>query len=130
LGVRVIAAPASGAVSIKLPGGDAFVPLGATTPVPVGATVDARRGSLTFQAAGGATATLAAGIFRIRQARAEGAPTDLVLATAQQPLTTLVVRTASTVGWSDRCSTTRRLGFRCPCRPPRRPDRARDDRCW
>jgi hypothetical protein len=81
VGVRVIAAPASGVVSIKLPGGDAFVPLGVTTPVPIGATVDARRGSLTFQAAGGATATLAAGIFKIRQARAAGAPTDLVLAT-------------------------------------------------
>jgi hypothetical protein len=56
--------------------------------VPVGSLVDARAGSLTLRSAprkpGGlaAQATVAAGIFRIRQRRARNAPTDFVLASA------------------------------------------------
>jgi hypothetical protein len=67
-GVRVTTSLASGQVLVKLPAG-AFAPLQGTTSLPVGAIVDARQGTLNLVAEGGDTAQLAAGIFKIRQAR-------------------------------------------------------------
>jgi hypothetical protein len=88
-GVRVVAELASGQVLVRLPSSQDFVPLRGAASVPVGAVVDARKGSLEFRSAadGGGrveSATLAAGIFQIRQARAKGlapAPTEFVLVT-------------------------------------------------
>ena len=88
-GVRVTTQPVGGQVLVKVPAGDAFVLLGAETSLPVGTVVDARKGSLVLTAAADASgrtesATLAAGIFRIRQAQARGkrrAPLDFALVT-------------------------------------------------
>lgn len=77
-GVSVTTQSASGTVTVKVPAGQDFVPLGRDASVPVGSLVDARRGSVAFTAAiddrgRTASAELAAGIFAIRQARAHGA---------------------------------------------------------
>jgi hypothetical protein len=88
-GVRGVAQPLSGQVVVRLPSSPDPVPLASAASLPVGAVVDARKGSLTFASAADASggvqsATLAAGIFRIRQSRATGtaaAPTDFVLVT-------------------------------------------------
>jgi hypothetical protein len=77
--VTVVAARQSGSVLVKR--GNAFVPLGDAEAIPVGATVDARKGVVALAAAGDASATIAAGIFRVKQARTLGATTDLVLVT-------------------------------------------------
>jgi hypothetical protein len=88
-GVRGVARPLSGQVLVRLPSNPDFVPLEGAASLPVGAVVDARKGSLTFASAVDArgrvqSATLAAGIFQIKQARATGTaavPTDFVLVT-------------------------------------------------
>jgi hypothetical protein len=79
-GVRVVTAPASGTVTVKLPGDQGFTPLTATAALPVGAVVDARAGSLVLRTTSG-TATVSAGIFTIRQAAQRNATASLVLRT-------------------------------------------------
>jgi hypothetical protein len=79
-GVRVVTAPAGGTVTVKLPGDAGFTPLTAAAALPVGSVVDARNGSLTVQTTSG-TATVAAGIFTIRQAAQRNATASLVLQT-------------------------------------------------
>ena len=87
--MRVLAEIRSGQVLVRLPSRQDFVPLQGAASLPVGSVVDARKGSLTFRAAADgrgriATARVAAGIFRIRQARARAkkkAPPDFVLTT-------------------------------------------------
>jgi streptogramin lyase len=102
-GVRVQARVLSGRVFVKLPpgarssaldtgwhafGAASFTPLPASASLPVGTVVDARKGVLAMTAATTAqgklaAATLRAGIFRIKQRRANGRvkrPLDLVLA--------------------------------------------------
>jgi hypothetical protein len=83
-GQAVNARVESGQVLIQR--GSTFVPLTGAETVPVGAVIDATNGSVVVTAAQGGsrrgTATLAAGIFTIRQARARGnraTPTDVVL---------------------------------------------------
>jgi hypothetical protein len=89
-GKRVQAAATSGDLLVKLPGASGFVSLKGTASLAVGSVVDARQGELTIASAtnaagtGTANATLAAGIFKIRQRQAAGsatAATDLVLQT-------------------------------------------------
>jgi hypothetical protein len=88
-GVRAVARAVAGTVTVTLPGTTAAVPLAGVASLPVGTVVDARAGSLTLRSAltrSGRvqSATVAAGIFRIKQRRAKGnaaVPTDLVLAT-------------------------------------------------
>jgi hypothetical protein len=79
-GVRVVTAPASGTVTVKLPGDQGFTPLTAAAALPVGSVVDARAGSLTLRTTSG-TATVSAGIFSIRQAAQRNATASLVLQT-------------------------------------------------
>jgi hypothetical protein len=84
-GRTVLAAPGSGVVLVKVPG-RGFVELGQLAAVPVGATIDARKGSVAFTSATEtagqtATATIEAGIFRVKQLRAQAGQTDLVLVT-------------------------------------------------
>jgi hypothetical protein len=93
----------SGEVYVRLPGARlqqaapaaGFVPLKGVATVPIGTEVDARRGSLDLTTAAGSSATgsphlqtarLAAGIFKVKQARrarrrARAATTDLLLET-------------------------------------------------
>jgi hypothetical protein len=78
--VRVVTAPASGTVTVKLPGDQGFTPLTAAAALPVGSVVDARAGSLTLRTTSG-TATVSAGIFSIRQAAQRNATASLVLQT-------------------------------------------------
>src|SRR5439155_23233448 len=73
-GVRVATTVASGQVLVQTPQG--FVPLGSTAPV--GAVIDARKGSLVVATASGDSATLAAGIFRIKQQGADPTTFELV----------------------------------------------------
>jgi hypothetical protein len=88
-GVRGVARSVTGQVLVRLPSNPGFVPLEGAASLPVGAVVDARKGSLTFASAADASgrvqsATLAAGIFQIKQARATGTaavPTDFLLVT-------------------------------------------------
>ena len=88
-GQRSLARAVSGSVLVKVPTSGSFVPLAGSASLPVGALVDARNGSLAVTSAvtrkgKTATATVSAGIFRIKQARARGTATvatDLVLAT-------------------------------------------------
>ncbi|HEY7374139.1 MAG TPA: FG-GAP-like repeat-containing protein, partial [Polyangia bacterium] len=88
-GVRAVTKLLAGTVQVKLPGASAYVPLAGVASVPVGATVDARGGSLTLTAAVDRagkkqSATIAAGIFRVRQHRAKSkatVTTDLALTT-------------------------------------------------
>ena len=102
-GSSAIVKDVTGTVFVKLPARGAkqaaeFVPLKGVAALPVGTTVDARKGSLVMVAAANSRpvgdrrrrtqqARLAAGIFRIRQARALRAssrrlPADVVLASA------------------------------------------------
>jgi hypothetical protein len=83
-GVSVSTKLAAGTVSVKLPGGQDFVPLAGAASLPVGSVVDARQGVVSFRAAGASatqSATLSAGIFAIRQARVRGATAAFVLQT-------------------------------------------------
>jgi hypothetical protein len=88
-GVRAVAQAESGNVLVKLPDSNAYVPLAGVASLPVGTTVDARRGARTLRSAtsrkgAAGSATVAAGIFRIKQGRAKGTATvatDLVLTT-------------------------------------------------
>jgi hypothetical protein len=52
LGKSVVASVVSGSVSVEPPGGTAFAPLSASTPIPVGSTVDAIHGTVRLTAAG------------------------------------------------------------------------------
>jgi hypothetical protein len=79
-GVRVSAAPVSGDVTVKLPGGAEFLPLDDAASLPLGAVVDARAGALTIRTTSG-SAKVAAGIFTIRQAAGRKATAALVLKT-------------------------------------------------
>ena len=77
-GVRTIVQAESGAVRVKLPDSSAYVPLAGVAALPVGTTVDARRGTIALRSAANrkgtvTSATVAAGIFRIKQQRAERA---------------------------------------------------------
>ena len=62
-------APVSGAVRVKVPGADQFVPLSAPSQVPVGTQIDATRGrvEVTAARAGGITDTsqFYEGVFQI-----------------------------------------------------------------
>lgn len=88
-GVRVTSVRAAGAVSVKLPGRTTFAPLAQAASLPVGTVVDARRGTVSIQAAADAaghvqSAMVSAGIFVIHQSRAragEIAVPELVLRT-------------------------------------------------
>jgi hypothetical protein len=90
-GVNSIVRLLAGDVSVTLPGG-AVVPLQGVASIPVGAVVDARKGRVLLRSASGGRragriqrATVSAGIFKIRQARARrGGPpvaTTLLLQT-------------------------------------------------
>ena len=83
-GINAIARDVHGDVFVKLPGRSSFAPLKGVASLPIGATVDARKGSVALISAANARrasdrrrrtaqARLAAGIFRIRQARARRA---------------------------------------------------------
>jgi hypothetical protein len=81
-GRSVVTRVASGQVLVQAPSGGDFTPVQGAVAVPVGAVVDARKGSLVLESsvAGDVqSATIAAGIFRIRQQR--GGPPELVLLT-------------------------------------------------
>jgi hypothetical protein len=71
LGKTVLVAPASGQLSVRVPGSSKFVPLALGSQLPVGSEVDARRGSLALTAAlpSGATETgyFGAGRFKLAQ---------------------------------------------------------------
>lgn len=79
-GVSVSAAPVSGDVTVKLPGGTEFLPLDDAASLPLGSIVDARAGALTIRTTSG-SAKVAAGIFTIRQAAGRKATAALVLKT-------------------------------------------------
>jgi hypothetical protein len=109
-GANVVATAVRGDVFVKLPGARAgraslfqdsgFVPLKGVAALPVGSVVDARNGSLAIRAAANSRrasdprlkahqARLAAGVFRIRQARnrrkpGRKIPTDFVLASGER----------------------------------------------
>jgi type IV secretory pathway protease TraF len=88
---NVIAAGETGTVLVKLPGARTFVPFDGKAGLPTGTVVDATKGAITLTTAaeigkGAATqsATVAAGLFAIRQQRIPGTravSTDLVLLT-------------------------------------------------
>ncbi len=81
-GANAVVRLLAGAVTVQLPG-RAAVPLAGVASVPVGAVVDARNGRLQLRTASGRRTqafVLAAGIFKIRQARGAAA-TDAVLVT-------------------------------------------------
>ncbi len=89
-GVTTQARAVSGDVTVKLPSGQ-VVPLAGVASIPVGSVVDARAGAIVLESAAKAggvdrgSATIRAGIFRIRQERARKgrtAPTDLELVSA------------------------------------------------
>src|SRR3954452_4065611 len=83
-GVSAVTGAAAGSVGVRRPAGRGMVPLSAAQEVPVGTVVDATKGtvSLVTAAPGGGTASASvrAGIFRIKQRRGRAA--DLVLVTA------------------------------------------------
>jgi hypothetical protein len=105
-GVRATTKLLSGTVTVTLPGAKAPVPLAGVASLPVGATVDARKGSVAVSSAVTKaghvqSATVAAGIFRIKQRRAHGktvVPADLVLATPAGQSRACAVRNAPRKG--------------------------------
>ncbi len=80
-GTTTVAGGVGGTVLVKLPTGTGFVPLTGVATLPIGTTVDARKGRLTLQVAqtGAGSATIAAGIFTIRQAKERNAPAQVAL---------------------------------------------------
>jgi hypothetical protein len=119
-GVRATTALLRGTVTVQLPGAKAPVPLAGVASLPVGTVVDARQGSLAIRAAvtkAGRvqSATVAAGIFRIKQRRAQGAataPTDLVLATPAGQSRACAARSAPRKGVVRRLSVVTKGVFR------------------
>ena len=83
LGERVNVVVRRGTVTVKVPGGDGFVPLSEFASVPVGSLVNTRRGSVTLRSAlasGGTQAgSFHGGLFEVRQPKAAGGLTELVL---------------------------------------------------
>lgn len=84
LGQSMTVQPASGAVTVKLPGKQTFVPLPAGAQVPVGADVDATRGAVQLTSAVDTngrtqTGTFSGGRFVVRQHEGANPTTDLVL---------------------------------------------------
>jgi hypothetical protein len=84
LGESVGAGPASGSISVKVPGGSGFAPLAANASVPVGSTIDARRGSARLVTAVGdsgvtQSATFRGAIFKVTQPSGAGGITDIAL---------------------------------------------------
>jgi hypothetical protein len=83
LGERVNVVVRRGTVTVKVPGGDGFVPLSEFASVPVGSLVNTRRGSVTLRSAlasGGTQAGIfRGGLFEVRQPKAAGGLTELVL---------------------------------------------------
>lgn len=83
LGKNVNVAPASGTVTLRVPGTAGAVPLDGADSIPVGAIVDTRKGvvALTTALPGGATqgAMVQGGLFQIRQAPSGNGMTELVL---------------------------------------------------
>ena len=83
LGRTVTAAPASGTVLARRPGGTAFEPLGDAASLPVGSVIDARHGALDLSSAlaGGAlqSGRFWGARFQVRQARRGNGRTDLFL---------------------------------------------------
>jgi hypothetical protein len=73
----------SGAVRVKLPGSDRFVPVGRVEAVPMGARIDAREGSVTLATAlpDGKTqeATFGRGLFEVRQPESARGTVDVLL---------------------------------------------------
>jgi len=82
LGVRVNVAVRRGTVTVKVPGGDDFVPLSEFASVPVGSLLNTRRGSVTLRSARASGGTQAGifheGLFEVRQDAMTGM-TELVL---------------------------------------------------
>ena len=83
LGSSVVAGVSAGAVRVKAPGADGFATLVGDAPVPVGSVVDARKGRVQLVTAVGSSATQSGtfhgSVFQVRQPRAEGGMTELVL---------------------------------------------------
>jgi hypothetical protein len=83
LGRRVVVAPVSGTVKVRLPGASRFAVLSAGDAVPSGATVDTRAGTVELVTAlpGGKTqaAQFHGGVFRVRQSAAGDGTTDIDL---------------------------------------------------
>jgi hypothetical protein len=71
LGERVNVAVRRGTITVKVPGGDGFVPLSEFASVPVGSVLNARRGSLKLRSARASGGTQAGifhgGLFEVRQ---------------------------------------------------------------
>jgi hypothetical protein len=119
-GVRAVARQLTGTVTVTLPGAKAAVPLAGVAALPVGTTVDARQGSLAIRSAVTRSgrvqsATVAAGIFTIRQKRAKGratAPADLVLATPAGQSRACAARSAPRKGVVRRLSVVTKGVFR------------------
>jgi hypothetical protein len=82
LGERVNVTVRRGTVTVKVPGGDGFVPLSEFASIPVGSLLNARRGSLKLRSARTSGGTQAGifhgGLFEVRQAIPTGM-TELVL---------------------------------------------------
>jgi hypothetical protein len=78
-GVRVNAIPKSGTVKVKLPGTKRYVDLDKLTSIPVGSTVDARKGKVTIEAAGGSKADFFDGQFKLSQSKGKKPLTTLTL---------------------------------------------------
>jgi hypothetical protein len=84
LGETVGAGPASGAISVRVPGSPGFVPLAGGAAIPAGSTVDARHGTVRIVTAVGDSGATQSASFRgakfkvIQRKRARGL-TDIVL---------------------------------------------------
>jgi hypothetical protein len=82
LGERVNVAVRTGTVTLKVPGGDDFVPLSEFASVPVGSLVNTRRGSVRLRSARASGGTQAGifhgGLFEVRQSATAGM-TELAL---------------------------------------------------
>jgi hypothetical protein len=81
-GKAVVAAETAGVVRVKTPGGDGFRSLADSASMPIGTVVDARDGTIALSsetASGTQTGEFRGAIFEVRQSRAGGGMTDLVL---------------------------------------------------
>jgi hypothetical protein len=83
-GETVNVEPTSGTVRIKTPGTDGFEPLAGSAQLPAGTVVDTRDGAIELTSAGGGngeqqTAAFTGAKFEVRQDRAKGAVTEIVL---------------------------------------------------
>src|SRR6201999_686609 len=68
-GRTVVAAPLSGTVLVKLPGGKGFTKVDATEGIPLGSTVDTRDGQVQITSKAGSVAKFYDGLFKLTQSK-------------------------------------------------------------